>query len=143
MMYKNYHFYKVFFSYARNNIKVFWVGDSRGKKGVTPFLIAKFEKSFIENQESREWDFHYFRSGNISQISSACGPYIVLVWFDLFCWTIDPSFTKHYYALLPSIPFVAVCSPHFLLPEMADVDKFMWHRALPLSAGSYYHPGKI
>lgn len=124
MMYKNYHFYKVFFPYARNNIKVFWVGDSRGKKGVTPFLIAEFEKSFIDHQESREWDFHYFRTGNISQISSVCGPYIVcLVWFDSFCWTIDPSFIKYYHALLPSIPFVAVFSPHFLPPEMADVYK--------------------
>lgn len=145
MMYKNYHFYKVFFPYARNNIKVFSVGDFRVKKVVIPFLlIAEFEKSFIENQEIREWDFHYFRPGNVSQISSVCGPYrVCLVWFDSFCWTIDPSFIKHYHALLSSILFVAVFSPHSLPPEVADVYKFRWHRALPQSAGSYYYPGKI
>lgn len=133
MMYKNYHFYKVFFPYARNNIKVFWVGDSRGKKGVTPFLIAEFEKSFIDNQESREWDFHYFRTGNISQISSVCGPYIVcLVWFILLNYW--PIFHK----ILPcSSSFYSFCCCLFtsFSPSWNGwCVQIRWHRALPQSA---------
>lgn len=63
------------------------MGNSKGKKGIILFLMTKFGKSFIENQETREWaESHYFSSGDILQIPPVCGLYTVcfgFVWFIL------------------------------------------------------------